>query len=354
MSEEHTTETARRKGDHLRLALDAEVGFTALTTGLEAIRLVHRALPEHTLAEVDLGLDLWGRGLAAPLLVSCMTGGVSEAGPVNRALALAAQTHRIALGLGSARILLEDPAQAASFTVRDAAPDVLLFANLGGVQLAEHGPAACARVVDLCEADALVVHLNPVQEAVQPGGDTGFAGVLARIETLRRSLDVPVVVKEVGFGMAPADVARLLDAGVAGIDVAGAGGTNWARLEGLRDTRAGRIAAAFGDWGWPTAACVRQARAVIDRSGRSALLVGSGGVRHGVDALKVLCLGADLAGLARGLLAAAAEGPEAAVEDVGVLVTQLRVGAWATGAACAADLGPELLQPDPLGEHPDR
>ena len=348
MSEERT-ETARRKGDHLRLALEADVGFATLTTGLDAIRVVHRALPERALADVDLGLDLWGRRLAAPLLVSCMTGGVGEAGPVNRALALAAQTHRVALGLGSARILLEDASQRPTFTVRDVASDVLVFANLGGVQLAEHGPSACARVVDLCAADALVVHLNPVQEAVQPGGDTGFADVLARITRLCGAIDVPVVVKEVGFGMAPADVARLLDAGVAGVDVAGAGGTNWARLEGLRDTRAGQVAAAFSDWGWPTAVCVRQARAVLDRSARSALLVGSGGIRHGVDALKVLCLGADLAGIARGLLPAAAKGPEAAVEQVGVLVEQLRVGAWAAGATRSDDLQPQLLQPDEAG-----
>lgn len=350
MGEDSISGTSRRKGEHLRLARDADVGFPTLRTGLERIRVAPRALPEHDLSAVDLGRELWGRRLAAPLLVSCMTGGVGEAGPVNRALAEAAQVHRVAFGLGSGRALLEDPSQRQSFSVRDVAADVVLLANLGAVQLHEYGTDDCARLVEACDADGLVLHLNAVQEAVQPEGDTGFAGVLARIESLCATLDVPVVAKEVGFGMAPQDVARLVEAGVAGIDVAGAGGTNWARVEGLRDHRAGRVAGAFVDWGWPTAACVRSARSVIEAGGSSVLLVGSGGIRDGVDALKVLCLGADLAGVARGLLAAGSEGPEAASEAVGVLVEQLRVGAWAAGAASAAELGPSLLQPETLDD----
>lgn len=335
-----------RKRDHLRLALGEGVGFATRTSGLEAVHVAARALPERDLRSVDLSREVWGRRLAAPLLISCMTGGVSEAGPVNRALARAAQVHRVAFGLGSGRALLDDPARhALGFAVRDLAPDVLLLANLGAVQLHQHGPEACVRLVEMCGADGLVLHLNAVQEAVQRAGDTAFAGVLAAIERLCAALDVPIVVKEVGFGMAPEDVTRLADAGVAGIDVAGAGGTNWARVEGLRDDHAGRVAAAFVDWGWSTTACLRHARAAIDASGRPVLLVGSGGLRHGVDALKVLCMGADLAGVARGLLPAGAAGPEAAVEAVGVLVEQVRVAAWAAGAARAEDLGPALLQP---------
>ncbi len=334
-----------RKRDHLRIALgDADVGFTGLTTGLDEVRVRARALPGHDLADVDLSVDLWGRRLAAPLLVSCMTGGVTESGPVNRSLAVAAQEHGVALGLGSGRVLLEGAADPGTFRVRDAAPDVLLLANLGAVQLHAYGPDDCARLVDACQADALVLHLNAVQEAVQPGGDTVFGGLLALIAGVCARLDQPVVVKEVGFGMAPEDVAALAGAGVAGVDVAGAGGTNWARVEGLRDGRAGEVAAAFGDWGWPTARCVRHAREVLDAAGSPAQLIGSGGLRHGVDALKVLCLGADLAGVARGLLAAGAEGPAAASRAVGALVAQLRVGAWAAGARTVGDLGPALLQ----------
>jgi isopentenyl-diphosphate Delta-isomerase len=344
MSADH----APRKSDHLRIALDGDVGFDRLRTGLDEVQVMPRALPGLALADVDLALDLWGRRLAAPLLLSCMTGGTTEAGAVNRSLAIAAQEHGVALGLGSGRMLLDGGAPE-SFAVRDVAPDVLLLANLGAVQLHEYGVEECRRLVALCSADALVLHLNAVQEAVQPGGDTDFGGLVGLIAAVCTGLDVPVIVKEVGFGLAPADVGDLVSAGVAGVDVAGAGGTNWARIEGRRDTRAGAVADAFTDWGLPTADAVRGARQALDAHPDAAgtVLVGSGGLRHGVDALKVLCLGADLAGVARGVLAAAAQGPEAAVEAVGVLVDQLRIGAWAAGAGTRDELGPALLSDRP-------
>jgi isopentenyl-diphosphate delta-isomerase len=332
----------RRKRDHLRLALEGDVGFATLTTGLERIRLLPRALPECDLGDVNLSRQVFGRSLAAPLLLSCMTGGVSSAGPVNRALAVAAQEHRVALGLGSGRAILEG-GDAASYQVRDVAPDVTVWANLGVVQLHQYDVDDCRRLLEACSADVLVLHANAVQEAVQPGGDTNFAGLLRRVAEVCAHLPVPVVVKEVGFGLAPADVRGLIEAGVAGIDVAGAGGTNWARLEGMRDDRAGSVAAAFADWGLPTADAVRLARDVLDEERSDALLIGSGGLVNGVDAAKVLCLGADLAGIARGILAAAANGPDAAVEAVGVVVDQLRVAVWAVGAASISDLGPDRL-----------
>lgn len=338
-----TSEIEDRKRDHLHLALTGEVTSASLTTGLERIQLAARALPELALDEVDTSLQVWGRRLAAPLLVSCMTGGVSEAGAVNRALAAGAQHHGVAFGLGSGRAILEDPSAVASFQVRDVAPDVLLLANLGAAQLASYPPARCAELVRACEADVLAIHLNAVQEAVQPEGDTDFSGVVGRIAALVDALDVPVVVKEVGFGLAPEDVAALAGAGVAGVDVAGAGGTNWARIEGLRDERAGAVATAFADWGWPTARSIIEARRALDDSASDALLIGSGGLAHGVDAAKVLCLGADLAAIARGLLAAAAQGPDAAREAIGVLVEQLRIAVWALGAANLADLGPDRI-----------
>lgn len=337
------SEIGSRKRDHLDLALHADVGFATLRTGLDTMRVRARALPERDLADVDLGLSVWGRELRAPLLISCMTGGVSEAGDVNRALADAAQRHRVALGLGSGRALLEDRAVAPTYNVRDVAPDALVMANLGAAQLAEYPPRDCARLVDMCAADALVVHLNAVHEAMQVRGHTDFSGVLGRIGDLCAALDVPVVVKEVGFGMSPEDAAALVAAGVAGLDVAGAGGTNWARLEGHRDARMAAVAEAFADWGWPTAASVRAGRAAIDAAGTRTVLIGSGGLRHGVDALKVLCLGADLAGFARALLPGAVAGPAAASDAVGALVDQLRIAAWASGAGTAADLGADLL-----------
>lgn len=338
------TPTAARKRDHLRLALGAEVGFDTLDTELDRWQVRARALPGRDLDEVDLACTMWGRQLSAPLLVSCMTGGVSEAGPINRALAVAAQEHRIAIGLGSGRALLEQPDALATFQVRDVAPDVPVLANVGAAQLATYGPDACQGLVDACEADALVVHLNAVQEAVQPGGDTQFGGVLERIAELCQRLSVAIVVKEVGFGLGPDDVADLVGAGVDAIDVAGAGGTNWARIEGQRDTDAGLVAVAFSDWGWPTGTAVREARRVLDEARSGTALIGSGGVRHGVDALKLLCLGADLVGVARGLLAAAAEGPHEAGRAVGALVHQLRVATWAVGAGRATDLGPQHLR----------
>lgn len=334
--------TGERKRDHLRLALEGDVGFVGVTTGLDEVRVLPTALPERDLDDVDLSTRRWGRTLRAPLVISCMTGGVSEAGAVNRALAAAANEHGVALGLGSGRALLEG-ADRSSFAVRDLAPDALVLANLGAVQLRTLGVDDCRRLIELCEADVLVLHCNAVQEAVQPGGDTVFAGLLERIATVCAEVGAPVVVKEVGFGLSPPDVRRLVEAGVAGVDVAGAGGTNWAKLEGLREQRSGAVAEAFAGWGIPTAEAVRGARAVLDASGSSAVLVGSGGLRHGVDALKVLALGADLAGMARGLLAAASAGEEAAVEAVGVWCRQLLVAAWAAGAGSADEIGPGLL-----------
>lgn len=334
-----------RKRAHLEAVLGGDVGFRTVRTGLDDVALHARALPGRDLDDVDLSLELWGRRLAAPLMISCMTGGTGKAGAVNRALAVAAQEHGVALGLGSGRVLLENPRRAEGFFLRDAAPDVLLAANLGAVHLREHGPDACADLVARCAADVLVLHLNAVQEAVQPEGDTRFGGLVEQIADVVQRSDVPVVVKEVGFGLAPDDVADLVAAGVSGVDVAGAGGTNWALVEGARDERAGAVAEAFADWGWPTAVAVVAARATLDELGaHETVLVGSGGLRHGVDALKVLCLGADVAAVAGAVLGAAAAGPEAASDAVGTMVDQLRIGAWAVGAATCAELETERIR----------
>jgi isopentenyl-diphosphate Delta-isomerase len=333
--------SAARKADHLRIALDEDVAHVGVTTGLERWRLRARALPGRDLDAVDLAITAFGRRLGAPLLVSCMTGGTSEAGPVNRALAAAAAAHGVALGLGSGRVLLEggDPA---SFEVRDLAPDVPLLANLGAVQLAEVGVDGCAELVARTRADVLVLHLNAVQEAVQPGGDTAFGGVLDRIAEVCAALGVPVVAKEVGFGLGPEDVDDLLAAGVAGLDVAGAGGTNWATVEGHRDARAAAVASGFAGWGWPTEVALREA---VARAGDGVVVIASGGLRDGVDAATCLALGAHLAGFGRRLLPAAADGATAATAALAVLVDQLRIATWAVGAAAAADLSPAHLAP---------
>ena len=338
-----------RKADHLRIAAEPGV-LAASTTGLEHLRLRHRALPGRDLDDVVLETPLLGKVLQAPLFISAMTGGTREAERINADLARAAAEHGIALTLGSGRPLLDDPDLLRTY--RSAARPPLLLANLGAAQLtAERG----ARLVDLLDADGLSIHLNPIQEAVQPEGTPAFGGVAERIAAVVAALaPLPVVVKEVGFGMDPADVLLLSDAGVAAVDVAGAGGTNWATIEGRRDPRAAAVAAAFVAWGVPTADAVRDAVAVARRvvdlapSGRNIdhsmtmPIIASGGIRDGVEAALCLALGATAAGLARPFLLAAQAGRASAAVEV--CVRQLRIATWAAGAAGTADLTEEHLQ----------
>ena len=320
-----------RKAEHIRINLDEDVAAKGVTTGFERYRFVHRALPEIDLESVSLETSFLGRRLDAPLLFSCMTGGTPRARQINRTLAAAAQRHRVAMGLGSCRVLLEHPEVLATFAVRDLCPNVPLLANLGAVQLNMGvGPAACRRIVDLLEADALVLHLNPLQEALQPEGDTRFAGLLGRIEALCASLEVPVVVKEVGWGIAPDLVAALFDAGVAAVDIAGAGGTSWSEVERHRiaDPVRARVAAAFADWGLPTADAIRLAREVAPRG----TLIASGGIRSGVDVAMAIALGADLAASAGSMLRAADEGEETLDAAVDEITDTLRIAMFCAGA----------------------
>ncbi len=255
----------------------------------------------------------------------------------NRVLARAAQEQRLAMGLGSGRALLEHPEVIDTFDVRSLAPDVLLFANLGAVQLNKgYGIDDCRRLVSLLRADALVLHLNPLQEALQPEGDTDFRDLFAKIENICKRIDVPVVVKEVGWGIAPDLVRRLFDAGVSAVDVAGAGGTSWSEVERhrLAEPWRARVAGAFAGWGIPTAQCIRAARSVTS----SGLLFASGGLRDGMDVAKAIALGADLAGMAGPFLRAAADGHNAAVERAREITEVLRVVMFATGARTLGDL----------------
>jgi len=265
-----------------------------------------------------------------------MTGGVLEGGRINRNLARAAQARGVAMGLGSGRIALEDAAARAHFQVRRHAPDVLLFANLGAVQLRYgYDTRRCRDLVRALEADALILHLNPLQEAVQPEGDTRFAGLLERIGVVCAGLDVPVVVKEVGWGLSGDTARRLGEAGVAAIDVAGAGGTSWSEVERRRgDGRQAAIAAAFAGWGIPTADALVAAR----HAAPDLPIVASGGVRDGVEAAMCLALGANLVGLASPLLKAAARGPDEAIEALDILGAQLRIAMFGIGVRDIATL----------------
>lgn len=341
-----TDSLADRKNDHLDIVLDPQRARRQADAGFAALTFEHCALPELHLESVDIGTRLFGKVLAAPLLISSMTGGAARANRINRHLAEAAESLRIALAVGSQRIALEtDAQQGLTRELRRLAPSIPLLANFGAAQLvAGYGIDEARRAVEMIEADALIIHLNPLQEAVQPGGDREWRGVLAAIEALARQLEVPLVAKEVGAGLSGAVARRLVDAGVAVIDVAGAGGTSWAAVEAERagGARQRAIAQAFAGWGIPTA----QAIAAVRQDCPDVLLIGSGGVRDGIDAAKAIRLGADLVGQAAGVLDAALLGPEAVVEHFQILAEQLRIACFCTGSANLAKLKQApLLQP---------
>lgn len=329
--------TASRKSDHVRINLERDVASKGVSSGFEAYRLINCALPEIDLADVDTSCTLFGRRLKAPVLISCMTGGTQEARTLNRVLARVAQEHGLAMGLGSARAVLEEPDLLDTFDVRAFAPDIPLLANLGAVQLNKgYGVDDCRRLIDMLHADVLVLHLNPIQEAVQPEGDTCFRGLLAKIAGVCSKLEHPVIVKEVGWGIAPQEVRALFEAGVSGVDLAGAGGTSWSEVERHRISEPWRanVAAAFAGWGIPTAESLRGAAEVHPRG----VLIASGGIAGGIDVVKALALGADLAGIAGPFLRAAARGYDAASQLAREVVEVLRIAMFGLGEPTLARL----------------
>ena len=327
------TPTSSRKADHIRINLQEDVR-SGLSTGLERYRFTHQALPELNLDDVDAALSLFGKHLQAPILISSMTGGTREAGGINRTLAAAAQETGTAMGVGSQRAAIEHPELAATFQVRQVAPDVLLFANLGAVQLNYgYGIEHCQRAVEMIEADALILHLNPLQEAVQPNGDSRFAGLLPKIEVVCKALQAqgtPVIVKEVGWGISEQAARQLVDAGVAALDVAGAGGTSWSQVEMHRaqDESQFRLAAAFLDWGIPTADSILQVR----HAASEIPIFASGGLRTGLDIAKCVALGATLGGMAAPLLKAAVRSVEATVQTIREVQREIQIAMFAAGA----------------------
>lgn len=325
----------QRKSDHIRINLEQDVA-SRITTGLERVRFAHQALPELDMQSIDLSTTVFGKRLRAPLLMSCMTGGTEEALAINRNLAAAAQQAGVAMGLGSMRAAVAHPELAYTFQVRDVAPDVLLFANIGAVQL-NYGFTVdqCRQAMDIVGADVLVLHLNPLQEALQPEGDVNWAGLLSKIERVARTL--PVVAKEVGWGISRRAAADLASAGVIGIDVAGAGGTSWSQVEMYRaktDIQR-RVAEAFVDWGIPTADSIRFVR----EAAPGLPIIASGGLKNGVDGAKCLALGASLFGLARPFLKPATVSAEHVLDEVTILLGQLRAVMLCAGAQTVQDLG---------------
>jgi isopentenyl-diphosphate delta-isomerase len=313
-----------RKAEHIRLALEKRMQLGA--NYFDDYHFDHEALPEIDFADIDIAVDFLGRRLAAPLLISSMTGGTEAAGLINRNLAAGAERSRIAVGIGSQRKALEDPAKADTFQVRELAPSVPLLANLGAVQLNYGlGIRECRQAVDMIAADALILHLNPLQEAIQPEGQRNFAGLLPKIGAIASELPVPVIVKEIGCGIS-AETARAVAAqGVRIVDTAGVGGTSWARIEAERagDLDLGEI---FAGWGIPTPLSIQQVASVGGLT-----VVASGGVRNGIDVAKALALGADLVGMAFPFLQAATESPERVVEKVQRIVLELKICMFCLG-----------------------
>jgi len=325
----------RRKREHVRIALEDE---TVDRRGgyFDRIRLFHRALPEVDLPKVDPSVEFLGKRLSFPLMIASMTGGADEElARINRNLAEAAEAEKVALAVGSQRVRLADEAARASFELRRYAPTVPLLANLGAVQLNRGVSVAdCRRLVEEIGADALCLHLNPLQEALQPEGDTDFAGLADRIAEVVAGLDRPVIVKEVGTGLSPKDAELLFAAGVRWMDVAGSGGTSWSRIEGLRSEDAA-CAERFSDWGIPTPTALRLLAPFRKRGVR---LIASGGLRSGIDMAKATVLGAELCGAALPFLAPAQESAEAVRAEIRRFRREFTIALFLLGAERADEI----------------
>jgi isopentenyl-diphosphate delta-isomerase len=325
-----------RKAEHIRLALDPRMQLGH--NFFDDYRFEAEACPEIDLAAIDTGAELLGRRLAAPLLISSMTGGTEMAGRINRNLAEGAERTGVALGVGSQRKALEDPAKADTFRVREVAPSIVLLANLGAVQLNYGmGVRECRQAVEMIGADGLILHLNALQEAIQPEGQCNFSGLLPKIGAVVRELGVPVVVKEIGCGISEATARALAAQGVRIIDTAGVGGTSWARIEAQRadDVEIGEL---FAGWGLPTPESIQQVRRVP-----GVTVIASGGVRNGLDAAKAIALGADLVGLAHPFLAPALESAERVAAKVRRTVRELRICMFCLGVTTIAELRTKKL-----------
>ncbi len=320
-----------RKAEHIRLALEDRMQF--VSRAFDRWVFDHDALPDLDFDTIDLSVEFLGKQLRAPLLLSCMTGGTEIAARINRNLAEAAESRGVALGVGSQRKALEDPSQAASFAVREVAPTIPLLANLGAIQLNHgYGVEHCRRAVAMIGADALVLHLNPLQEAIQPEGQCDFAGLLPKMAEIAGQLSVPVIAKEVGSGISEATGRRIVGAGIKILDTAGVGGTSWARIEAQRahDLETGEL---FAGWGIATPDSIRQLRRID-----GVTIIGSGGLRSGVDVAKALALGADLVGVAQPFLEAAIDSAERVAQRIDRIVRELKIAMFCLSSRTVPDL----------------
>jgi isopentenyl-diphosphate delta-isomerase len=331
------TDIERRKRDHLDIVLSGTASHS-MPAGFDGLSFEHNALPEVDFDQIDLSSQFLGFALRIPFLASSMTGGPVESVTINRALAEAAQQCGFAMGVGSQRIALTtDETHGLGRELRRLAPNIPIFGNLGAVQLVNGmGIDEARRAIDAIEANALILHLNPLQEALQKGGDINFKGVAQAIEQLVPRIGVPIIVKEVGSGISAAVTKRLIECGVAAVDVAGAGGTSWAAVEGKRsaETADQSLGEIFRDWGIPTAQCLAE----IHSAHPTLPLIASGGIRHGLDAAKAIRLGAGLVGQAAALLPAATLSTEAVIAHVETFARALKIACFVTGSASLAQL----------------
>jgi isopentenyl-diphosphate Delta-isomerase len=337
----------QRKSEHLDLVQRSEVEPEGVDTLMSCVRLIHHATPELALDEIDLSAELCGKRLRAPLMVVGMTGGTERAGSINRDLAAVAEELGVGFGVGSMRILLDQPSLLSTFAVKPARPPLLL-ANLGAQQLVQRGTGGALRLIEMLDADGIAIHLNAAQELVQADGDRDFRGCLDAIGGLIRKVGADrVLVKETGCGIGPGVVRELAARGVRTVDVSGAGGTSWPRVEQLRakEGAARELGALLSDWGIPTAACVAAAR----RAAPQMQIVASGGLRSGLDAARALALGADVAGFALPLVRAHQNGGiDGARATLSGVLAALRAAFLLCGARNAAALRasrPVILEP---------
>ena len=332
-----TDPTLARKSDHIRLALSEDSQIKARGHGFDAWELEHQALPELDLDEIDTSLTVLGKSLAAPVMIASMTGGPELGSRINHNLAAAAQELGLAMGLGSLRVIFESPDSLSSFQVRDVAPDILLLANLGAVQL-NYGFTEwhCRQAVERVGADALYLHLNPLQEAIQPEGDTNFKDLTEHIAEICSQLSFPILAKECGNGLSARVARELVAAGVQGLEVSGRGGTSWAWIEAQRnsDPLRQRLGETFANWGIPTPESIRLCRMAAPDT----LIIGSGGIRNGLDAAKAIALGADTVSIAQPLLQAAQESPQAVVKELELFMLELRIAMFCCGARNLTEL----------------
>lgn len=326
-----------RKAEHIKLCLTDQVAGVGISTGMESVRLIHNPLPEIDFSNISLQTSLLNHRMSAPFLISSMTGGAEQAGLINQHLAMAAEEQGWAFALGSTRALFENENFRSSFEIRKYAPNTPIIANLGAVQLNYgFGSEQCKQIIAMTEADALVLHLNTIQEVMQTNGDTNFSHLLTKIEQLCKELDVPVGVKEVGWGIDGLTAEKLADVGIAFIDVAGAGGTSWSQVEKLRskDPIRKEAAEAFVDWGISTV----ESLITVSEKVKDTPIVASGGMKTGVDAAKAIALGADAVGLARGILKEATTSVEAVIDVMKTRELELQMAMFGLGVQTVDEL----------------